>query len=154
MGFRLPHSLWRSLTRDMPHRESYFCACSQKFQSESSISRLGHELIKVEVAKSPFSYRRDYRKGRFKVKQDRLTASTAAFRRKSPLSLLRSSRLTSRTVIRRTGSKQLVATMQTVLSPSSPPLLAVRYLHKGNLRMKPQGYVFSLDLRLEMSYRY
>ena len=121
---------------------------------QSTVSRLDHKDIEVEVAKSPFSYRRDYRKDRFKAKQDRLTASTVAFRRKSPHSLLHSSRLTSRTVIRRTGSKQLIATMQTVLSPSSPPLLAVRYLHKGNLRMKPQGYVFSLGLGLEMLYRY
>lgn len=57
---------------------------------------LDHENIEDEVAKSPFSYIDViYRKGRFKAKQDRLTASTGAFRRKSPRRLLHSSQLTS-----------------------------------------------------------
>ena len=72
---------------------------------QSTVSHLDHKDIEVEVASSLISYRRDYRKGRFKAKQDRSTASAVAFRRKSPFALLRSSRLTSRTVIRRTGSK-------------------------------------------------
>ena len=70
----------------------------------------------------------DYCKGRSKAKQDCLVASMVALLRRSPRRPPHSSRLNSRPIIKKdVESKQLVTTMQTLLSPSSPPLSAARY---------------------------